>query len=404
MRVLAQATRAFLLVRIAQWFILGVLVLLIASQPARVSAATCSVPSTTYATIQSAINDVNCTDINVAAGTYTENLVINRAVTINGATGQGTILDGGGAGQVVQIMGANVDINSVVIRNGKTSANGGGVYNQGGSLLLYGSTVTNNEAGYGGAIENFGQVILQYDTISNNTATTGCGGGIDNPSNSATLYLFFTTVSTNHATHLLSGNGGGICSSGTASLTNSTVSTNTAVVSGGGIFNSATGSIVNLYNVTISDNVADSDQNGVGKGGGVYNLVGAIFNFKNSLLALNLQGTASDDCFGTLNSQDYNLIYYPTCTISGNLAHNIVSQNPLLGALQNNGGATQTHALLAGSPAIDAGNPTGCTDANNLVLTTDQRGLPRPYPAGGRCDIGAFEFSGYKLLLPLILK
>lgn len=390
-------------VRISPGVLLVALVLLAEFQPGGTSATgPCHVPSALYATIQSAINDATCTDIDVSAGVFTENLVINRAVTINGASGQGTILDGGGAGQVVQILSGNVLLNSMVIRNGETSANGGGIYNLG-TLLLYDSTVTHNQAGYGGGLENFGSLFLQYDMIGNNTATTGCGGGIDNPGSGATLYLYAVTVSSNQATHLLAGSGGGICNSGTANLTNSTVSTNSATGSGGGIENGATGSTVSLYNVTITGNVADADQNGVGRGGGIHNLVSAIFHLRNSIIGGNLQGTVNDDCFGTLDSQDYNLIYFPTCTVAGNTTHNIVSQNPMLGPLQNNGGLTLTHALLSGSPAINAGNPSGCTDANNLALTADQRGFPRPFPTGGRCDIGAYEY-GFRLELPLILR
>jgi len=66
--------------------------------------------------------------------------------------------------------------------------------------------------------------------------------------------------------------------------------------------------------------------------------------------------------------------------------------DPLLGSLQNNGGPTQTMALLSGSPAIDAGNPAGCTDGLGHLLKTDQRGMPRPDPEDkGGCDMGAYE-------------
>jgi len=66
--------------------------------------------------------------------------------------------------------------------------------------------------------------------------------------------------------------------------------------------------------------------------------------------------------------------------------------DPLLGSLQNNGGPTQTMALLSGSPAIDVGNPAGCTDGLGHSLKTDQRGMPRPDPEDkGGCDMGAYE-------------
>ncbi|PYI92889.1 MAG: hypothetical protein DMF03_01655, partial [Verrucomicrobia bacterium] len=68
-------------------------------------------------------------------------------------------------------------------------------------------------------------------------------------------------------------------------------------------------------------------------------------------------------------------------------------QDPLLGPLQNNGGPTQTHALLPGSPAIDTAAPAGATDDLGNPLMIDQRGFPRPYPAGGGSDMGAFELQ-----------
>jgi hypothetical protein len=66
--------------------------------------------------------------------------------------------------------------------------------------------------------------------------------------------------------------------------------------------------------------------------------------------------------------------------------------DPMLGPLQNNGGPTQTMALPSGSPAIDAGNPTGCTDGLGHLLKTDQRGFPRPDTEDtSGCDMGAYE-------------
>jgi hypothetical protein len=102
-----------------------------------------------------------------------------------------------------------------------------------------------------------------------------------------------------------------------------------------------------------------------------------------------------DDCFssGSTGTLAYNLIKTITnCFVTGPQGGNIVGQDPRLGPLQNNGGSTHTHALLSGSPAIDAGAPAGCVDDLDLPLTNDQRGFKRPVPAGGSCDIGAYEY------------
>jgi hypothetical protein len=104
--------------------------------------------------------------------------------------------------------------------------------------------------------------------------------------------------------------------------------------------------------------------------------------------------TFSSDCAGTINSAGYNLIENTAgCTISGDTTGNITGLDPKLGPLAlNPPGTTETHALQPGSPAIDAGNPAGCTDASGNPVTTDQRGVPRPQ--GLSCDIGAYETGG----------
>jgi hypothetical protein len=91
------------------------------------------------------------------------------------------------------------------------------------------------------------------------------------------------------------------------------------------------------------------------------------------------------------------------CTVNGTTPPLL---DPVLGPLANNGGTTQTHALLPGSPAIDAGSSGGCRDNVGAQLATDQRGFPRPALGGSalRCDIGAFEYYSHAVYLPLILR
>jgi len=123
-------------------------------------------------------------------------------------------------------------------------------------------------------------------------------------------------------------------------------------------------------------------------GGGINLVYGT---FQNSIVADN----SGLNCYGydTLKSDGYNLSSDSTCHFNG--PGDMNNTNPNLGPLQNNGGPTQTQALLPGSPAIDAGNPSGCTDNKGKLLKTDQRGMPRPdsEDAGG-CDIGAYERQG----------
>jgi plastocyanin len=115
---------------------------------------------------------------------------------------------------------------------------------------------------------------------------------------------------------------------------------------------------------------------------------------RNSLIAGNTDGSnpayAYPDCFGPLISEGFILIQDTTgCTITGDTTGNITSLNAELGPLQDNGGPTFTHALLPISPAIEAGNPGGCTDENSALLDTDQRG----YVRNGFCDMGAYEYN-----------
>jgi len=142
---------------------------------------------------------------------------------------------------------------------------------------------------------------------------------------------------------------------------------------------------------------------GAGNGGGIRIVAGAV-NMKNSIIAGNFDtpnnlgsGTIEPDCSGTLNSQGYNLLRINAgCTglidgTSGDHVGTLGSPiNAQLGPLADNGGPTHTHALLPGSPAIDAGNPATPGSGGNACALHDQRDYPRG-GAAGRCDIGAFE-------------
>jgi cysteine-rich repeat protein len=193
------------------------------------------------------------------------------------------------------------------------------------------------------------------------------------------------------------GFGGGIdCGDCELDVVNSTISGNEAGVSGGGIANGGT---VTLRNVTVTGNTADADGvpnpfDGNDDGGGLFNDGGANIFLKNSIIAGN--DDLSDEAPivpERFSSQDFNVFGATAgCTIAGTTTHNVTGEVAGLGPLADNGGPTFTHALLADSPALDAGNPAGCVDENDAPLTTDQRGFERP--VGSACDIGALEAGG----------
>src|SRR5207245_9530682 len=132
-------------------------------------------------------------------------------------------------------------------------------------------------------------------------------------------------------------------------LTNSTVSGNTSGNQGGGIVNAG---MLTLTNSTVTANTSGPT------GGAIYNFGGATANIKNTIVANNtVNSGAGPDLGGTFNSQDYNLIGNTSGSrFTGATMHNITGLDPQLGPLASNGGPTMTHALLPGSPAIDAGS------------------------------------------------
>jgi len=258
-----------------------------------------------------------------------------------------------------------------------TQSYGGGIDNTG-RLTIDDSTISGNSAAqYGGGIENDGSLTINDSTISGNTACCdpegGYGGGIYN---TGTLTIDDSTFSGNSADY----GGGGIFAAGSATLNNSTLSANSGGVWGGGIM--VDEGTVTVNNATISGNSAGWQQ-----GGGVWRGGESRFIFQNTILAKN----SGKNCFGILTSQGYNLSSDKTCHFNG--PGDLNNTKAKLGKLGNHGGPTQTIMELLGSPTIDAGNPNGCTDGQGHLLTTDQRGFPRPgkNKTDKRCDMGAYE-------------
>jgi len=252
---------------------------------------------------------------------------------------------------------------------------GGGI--QGNDITIINTTiVSNTSSGGGGGLHGYRTVTLLDSTISGNTASGG--GGIFNQIGEMTVIK--STINGNRST----GTSGGIGNNGTLTMTNSTVSGNLAQSHGGGIgiYSSHT---LTMNNVTVADNLT------FGNGGGIYNPRGTV-NFKNTIVAKNsgFGQNLAPGCLGTMTSFGYNLVENTlNCTIAGTITGNIVNVSSNLDSLQDNGGPTLTHALLPGSPAIDAGNPAMPGSGNDSCEATDQRDITRPQHT--RCDIGAFE-------------
>jgi CSLREA domain-containing protein len=313
----------------------------------------------------------------------TGDLDLTGNVTINGAGQSSTIIDGSGADRIFDVQSV-AQISGVTLQNGSAPSGAGINVAFSGQLTLSSSRITGSTAtGGGGGIFASGTLTMTHSRIDGNSGNGGGGLLVSfNP-----VIVTNSEISGNHS----DGAGGGIYSSGTLAVINSTLSGNNANRDGGGLF-VVESQNNELYNVTISANTADADGDDVGDGGGVRILGG--LSLANSLIGGNTDsgGPNHPDCSGALNSQGYNLVANVTgCTINGDATGNLLGVDPLLGPLQNNGSSTLTHALLGGSPAINAANPGGCRDQEGALLTTDQRGFTRPDSGSALCDIGAYE-------------
>ena len=292
-------------------------------------------------------------------------LAITHDLIIDGPGVANLTISGNNNSRVFNVSGGVVNISGVTIIEG-ASVEGGGILNSGdGALTLTNVVLTRNRVSVGGGgVANFGTLTMIDVTVSLNT-TGATGGGIANDVDGK-LTISGSTIDGNTATN----GSGGILNFGALDMANSTVSTNAAGNNSGGIFNSGD---LTLTNVTVKDNSA-------GSGGGIFFSSGTA-KLLNTIIANNVTG---GDCFGVNStSLGYNLDTDGTC----NLTHltDLPSTIPNLGPLLNNGGSTKTHALLSGSPAIDYIPAVDC------VVSTDQRGVVRPQPVGGDCDIGAYE-------------
>lgn len=316
--------------------------------------------------------------------------VLDHVIIDQNGTIAETITERGGGG--LHLIGYN----SVIVRDSIISNNtafdwGGGVLNENNypvtilRTLIIGNQVIGTDTGTsgGGIYQGLysGSLTIEDSTIRENSSNHA-GGGLFHNGDYSTVYINHSTIADNDTP----GFGAGIYTKGDMVLTNVTVSGNQAVGLlnqwGGGVYSTYYSSLT-IQNSTIAGNLARV-------GGGIYHeQYSGTVTIKNSIVALNVatDGTTdSDNCYGSVTSNGYNLQSDDSCTLGnvGDMSH----VNPLIGLLQDNGGATMTHALLTGSPAIDTGSNGGCP-------TRDQRGVTRPRDGNGDgsaiCDRGAFE-------------
>jgi len=310
--------------------------------------------------------------INLAPGaTY----ILSRTLEFQAARGFRTTINGNGATLTLDSAGPKFPI--VLVRDFE-------------KLSVDRVTITNGSSLFGGGIfvSSNASVTVTNSTISHNAAikdsitiNSGAGGGIFIGEN-ASLTITNSTISDNSA----SSQGAGIFALANASVAvaNSTISGNHAGSDGGGIY--IQNSAFAIRNSTIAFNSADHDNQIGGDGGGIFVGNGSSVTLQSTIVADNLVGLTGSfaDIAGFVMAGNCLIGNIFGTTLANGSVANVTGQDPLLAPLANNGGPTQTHALSAGSPAIDIGsNPQG--------LSFDQRGSGFARVLGAGVDIGAFE-------------
>ncbi len=317
-------------------------------------------------------------------GIYSLNGAVEvTSTTISGnAAGNTSLGDGGGISSFI----GTLNVTSSTISGNSAGNDGGGIYSENGIATITSSTISGNSTGDdGGGISSFiGTLNVTGTTISGNSAGDD-GGGIE--SLDGTLNVTSSTISGNTAFE----DGGGIDSDTdltglqTTTVTNSTISGNTTTTGrGGGIFN--VDGLTVIRSSTITANTAP-----VGLGSGVWSFGDndTVTTVTPSIVSGNINEDVEfgDGAINSFTSGNFNLIGTGNATAAFSLSGDQTGvTNPMLGALANNGGPTQTHAVLIGSQALNLGDPGFAGP-----LTNDQRGAPFVRVAGGRIDIGAFE-------------
>ncbi len=334
-----------------------------------------------------------------------DDLDITDSLTITGPGSSVLTLDQQNTARVFDITaGDTVTISDLTIAGGAENGDGddgGGIRNLG-TLTLTLVVLTGNvtTTGEGGGLWNSGTATLTSVRVTGSSSSAD-GGGIHN---SGTLTVRDSLIDGNSTTGGANDHGGGLyinTAGDTITVANSTITNNHSDDDGGGIY--ASDGTVNLNNVTISSNDADSNAGGIFDDGAG----GSVINIRNTIVADNVAtGTANEDVVGAFTSTaaagGNNLIEVigAATGFTDNVNGDDLGVDPGLGPLQYNFGPTNTRAITTSSPAYNTGNDcvvTGlapCTaNLPSPLLVNDQRGAPFLRNSGGAVDKGAFEFT-----------
>lgn len=378
-------------------------------------------------------------------GSATGDLDVMTNIRIIGMGAGDSIIDGGQLDRVLHVLAGLVSISELMVRNGmEPSSNGGGfgggIANEN-TLTITDCIITGNQSlgggtiARGGGIYTTGTMTIVNSTISGNLASGGAAGAFGGAAlgggiyNLGALDITGSTISGNTALGGTAGGrafGGGIINEainqvqafGQLTVTNSTISGNSAIGGdggssggdgrGGGICDySGFYGTATIRNSTITGNQVVGGTGGefspMGTAGGMYaGGEGAPPTVVSSIVAGNATSDINADVDGTFLTLGNNLIGqsdgtngFTNGTLNDQVGTAATPIDPVLGPLADNGGTNQTHALLTGSPAIDAG-------ANPLALTTDQRGTGFTRIAGLAADVGAFEVQSADIAVTIV--
>ncbi|MFT3892806.1 MAG: family 16 glycosylhydrolase [Anaerolineales bacterium] len=313
-------------------------------------------------------------------------LTLGKNVTIDASSAPGLTISGNNASRVFEVSASTTaTVKNLNVKNGYGWQLGGGIINNGSLTLDHVNVTDNNMAtnagdywqGGGGIYNGDGSTLNLIDSSVSNNHAAWSGGGVYGFFNS-TVNITRSTISGNVSNDV----GGGIRSLSNFTIVDSTISGNTSTGwHGGAIFH--TDGNMTITNSTIANNKGP-DWAASAIFNGSFGGAAPTLTLTNTIITGN-QYYACDHWTGanTLTSGGHNLVQDATCNTSSTPdATDIITTDALIGALADNGGPTWTHALLPGSPAINAGDNAACS-------ATDQRGVARPQ--GGQCDIGSYE-------------